>query len=160
MTEIPTITPYPALQPTDTGYPGNIPTNLPTTLDPAPAILIQGPAGGCATTVGQVLAANQRTLLAQYLQQTTVGQQILTGQMSATILAPPDAYLQQVLSSGANGLSGTTATSALAAYHVLQGVVSMDDMSSNSGLYWNSTMAKAPCPAACQVVTTQHPQLT
>eukprot|EP00878_Enallax_costatus_P017512 GHUV01018395.1.p1 GENE.GHUV01018395.1~~GHUV01018395.1.p1 ORF type:complete len:417 (+),score=80.80 GHUV01018395.1:1064-2314(+) len=155
MTVIPDITPYPALQPTDTGYPSNIPTDLPTGLDSPSPMLSQGPLASCPTTVGAVLAANGRTLLAQYLQSSTVGQQVLSGQMSATVLAPPDAYLQRVLASGVNNLTGEVAPAYVAQYHVLQGTVSMSDLARSSGYHWNTTMAKPPCPTACQVVTTQ-----
>lgn len=149
MTQIPNITPYPALQSTDTGYPGNIPADLPTTLEAAPPILSQGPQTSCPTTVRQVLLANGRNVLAQILPE-----DVLSGRMSATILAPPDAFFQQVAASGVNGLTANS-QGVLAAYHVLQGKLSMSDLASTSGLYYNSTMAKPPCPTACQVVTTQ-----
>lgn len=153
LNNIPTLKPYPALKPLDTGYPANIPGTVPTQLEAAPAVLSQGPAGACPITVSAVLAANKRTLLAQHLAATPLGQQILSGSMQATILAPSDESIAQRLAEAANGLTGPTAQATLALYHVLQGKNSLAELGRSSGRWWNSTLTEAACPTASQTVT-------
>uniref|UniRef100_A0A383VJW9 FAS1 domain-containing protein n=1 Tax=Tetradesmus obliquus TaxID=3088 RepID=A0A383VJW9_TETOB len=150
---IPNIKPYPALKPLDSGYPGNIPSDVPAQLESAPAVLSQGPAGACPISVSAVLAANKRTLLATHLAATPLGQQILSGSLQATILAPSDESLAQTLAEGDNGLSGPTAQATLALYHVLQGKHNLADLGRTSGLWWNSSLTDAACPTASQTVT-------
>ena len=142
---IPNIKPYPALKPLDSGYPGNIPSDVPVQLESAPAVLSQGPAGACPISVSAVLAANKRTLLATHLAATPLGQQILSGSLQATILAPSDESLAQTLA------VGDKAT--LALYHVLQGKHNLADLGRTSGLWWNSSLTEAACPTASQTVT-------
>lgn len=149
---VPSMTPYPVLGPMDSGYPANIPAGLPVKLE-APPVLVQGPVAACPTTVAAVLAANQRTLLSQYLAATPEGQQILSGSRQATILAPTDGALKYVLANQNNGLSGPEAASTVAQYHVLQGKRSMADLTKTSGLWFNTTLTAAVCPTAYQTVT-------
>jgi uncharacterized surface protein with fasciclin (FAS1) repeats len=103
--------------------------------------------------VSAVLAANRRTLLATHLAATTLGQQILSGSLQATILAPSDESLAQTLAEAENGLSGPTAQATLALYHVLQGKHSLADLGRTSGLWWNTSLTEAACPTASQTVT-------
>lgn len=149
---IPTITAFPPLKPVDTEYPGNIPDDLPTQLEPAPPVLTEGPNTPCSTSVADVLKANGRTLLATYLAAAPQGQQILSGAMHATILAPSDAALSYLLSSKDNGLAGSQAASTVALYHVLQRTLLLNRFSRRSGLWWNTTLTKAACPTAAQTV--------
>ncbi|KAF6253389.1 hypothetical protein COO60DRAFT_424508 [Scenedesmus sp. NREL 46B-D3] len=153
LSDVPTLKPYPALRPLDTGYPANIPQDVPMQLESAPAVLTQGAAGACPVTVSAVLAANRRTLLATHLAATTLGQQILSGSMQATILAPSDESLAQTLAGGENGLAGPLAQSTLALYHVLQGKHNLKDLGETSGLWWNTSLTDAACPTASQTVT-------
>lgn len=150
---VPDVAPYPPLTPIDEDYPANIPANLPTQLPPAPAVLLPGANTTCSTTVAAVLEANGRSLLAKYLAATPQGLLVLTGTMQATILAPTDSALKQVLGSNETGLKGSGAASTVALYHVLNGRETLNDLGEPWGRWWNTTLTKPACPTAWQAVT-------
>lgn len=148
---LPAMQPYPPLRPFDSGYPANIPTDLPAELPPPPSPLSPGPtpAGACDTTVGAVLARHNRNGLATFLAQSALGRQVLSGTMAATVLAPPDGALTAALPAGA----GAAAAAGLASYHVLQGSLSLAQLSVASGRWRNTSLAAAYCPTALQTAT-------
>jgi hypothetical protein len=147
---VPDLALYPKLPPVDSGYPGNVPKDLPTALPAPPAVLSAGPAASCATTVKDVLTANKRTSFITLLSASAEGRAVLDGKMAATVLAPTDTAIASLKLLGRN--AAPLSLSTVAHYHVMQGKLPLDDLLAEPGLWINTTLTKADCPTAYQTL--------
>ena len=88
-------------------------------------------------------------------EQSELGRGVLSGRLTATVLAPPDASLAAALAAGADGqpTSGAAGASTLALYHVLQGLHPLAELTGSGQQRWlNTSLTDAACPTALQTV--------
>jgi uncharacterized surface protein with fasciclin (FAS1) repeats len=154
-TLIPDMEPYPRLGPSDDGYPGNLPSDLPTGLPEAPPVLVEGSQTECApdATVEAVLRAHGRRGMISLLKASPIGAQVLSGRAMATVLAPPDAAVAALKLSPAEVNRNPLLATTFSNYHVIQGLRPLGVMAADPLRNWNTTLSDSYCPTAYQTVS-------